>query len=92
MKKHSKRSTETKPTAMTEAPSQVLSNQPDYWAVVGLDVSDRQTMGRMIVSRLMERGLLASDGPRDPVRLGFPADAVERWFPNLYPAIALKSA
>ncbi len=26
-----------------------------------------------------------SQGPRAPVRLGFPLDVVERWFPRLYP-------
>jgi hypothetical protein len=28
---------------MAEAPSEVASNQPDDWAVVGLDVSDKRT-------------------------------------------------
>ena len=46
----------------------------------------RERMGRMVVSRLLDRGLLVSDGPRDPVRLAFPLDVVERWFPRLYPA------
>ncbi|MBI3698105.1 MAG: Fic family protein [Acidobacteria bacterium] len=47
----------------------------------------QERMGRMIVSRLLDRGFLVSDGPRDPVRLGFPIDVVERWFPRLYPAV-----
>ncbi len=46
----------------------------------------QERMGRMIVSRLLDRGLLVSDGRRDPVRLGLPIDVVERWFPRLYPA------
>lgn len=47
----------------------------------------QERMGRKVVSSLLERGLLISTGPRDPVRLGFPLDIVERWFPRLYPAI-----
>jgi Fic family protein len=47
----------------------------------------RERMGRTIVSKLLERGLLASDGTRDPVRLGFPIEVVERWFPLLYPSV-----
>ncbi len=45
----------------------------------------QERMGRMIVSKLMEKGLLTSEGPKMPVRLGFPLDVVERWFPKLYP-------
>jgi Fic family protein len=40
---------------------------------------------RMTLSALIERGLLVSDTPKAPVRLGFPLDVVERWFPALYP-------
>ena len=43
----------------------------------------QERMGRMIVSKLLERGLLNSDGPKMPVRLAFPLDVVERWFPKL---------
>lgn len=46
----------------------------------------RERMARSVVARLLEAGLLVSDGPRAPLRLGFPAAAVERWFPRLYPA------
>jgi len=35
---------------------------------------------------LLKKGLLISDTPRGPVRLGFPIDMLERWFPLLYPA------
>ncbi len=37
------------------------------------------------LSALAKRGFLVSDGPKKPVRLGFPMDVVERWFPQLYP-------
>jgi len=45
----------------------------------------RERMGRTVISKLLERGLLISDGPRDPVRLGFPLEVVDRWLPRLYP-------
>ncbi len=40
---------------------------------------------RQILTELMEKGLLVSQGPRAPVRMGFPIDVVERWLPGLYP-------
>lgn len=42
--------------------------------------------GRDTLSGLLEEGLLISDSPRGPVRLGFPAHAAGFWFPELYPA------
>ena len=41
---------------------------------------------REVLYALVKKGLLVSDTPRGPVRLGFPIDIVERWFPLLYPA------
>ncbi len=41
--------------------------------------------GREILAHLLQVGLLVSQGPRAPVRLGFPTDVVERWFPKLFP-------
>jgi Fic family protein len=46
----------------------------------------RERMGRTVIWRLLSQRLLASDGPREPVRLGFPLEVVERWFPRLYPS------
>ena len=40
--------------------------------------------GREILSTLLTKGLLASKRPRATIRLGFPLDVVERWFPLLY--------
>lgn len=40
---------------------------------------------RDILYALVKKGLLVSDTPRGPVRLGFPIDVIERWFPLLYP-------
>lgn len=48
-----------------------------------LGVGERQ--GRNIVSQLIERGLLQSEGPRAPLRLAFPSSVVDAWFPRLYP-------
>jgi Fic family protein len=45
-----------------------------------------ERMARSVVSKLVERGLLVSNSPKGPLRLGFPLAIVERWFPSLYPA------
>ena len=49
-------------------------------AITGL--GDR--MGRVILSQLTARGLLISDTPKGPVRLGLPTDDVDRLFPKLF--------
>ncbi len=41
---------------------------------------------REVLYALAKKGLLISDTPRGPVRLGFSIDVVERWFPLLYPS------
>ena len=41
---------------------------------------------RDVLYALTKKGLLVSDTQRAPVRLGFPIDVVERWFPLLYPS------
>jgi len=38
------------------------------------------------VPALLEKRLLVSGSHKAPLRLGFPIDVVERWFPRLYPA------
>lgn len=43
---------------------------------------------RNVTSGLVERGMLTASSHRAPLRLAFPADVAERWFPNLYPANA----
>ena len=45
----------------------------------------RERRGRQVLSTLIDRGLLVSQGRRAPVCLGFPLDVLERWFPRLYP-------
>lgn len=48
-----------------------------------LDVTDRHA--RRIVSALSNRGVLASEGPRDPFRISFPAALATQWMPELFP-------
>lgn len=43
---------------------------------------------RNVTAGLVERGMLTATTHRAPLRLAFPADVAERWFPNLYPANA----
>ncbi len=43
---------------------------------------------RNVTAALVDRGMLSATTHRAPLRLAFPADAAERWFPNLYPANA----
>jgi len=43
---------------------------------------------RLITAKLVDRGMLTSPSSRAPLRLGFPADVAERWFPRLYPVDA----
>ena len=45
----------------------------------------QERKAREVLSTLINKGLLVSQGPRAPVTLGFPLDVVERWFPRLYP-------
>lgn len=42
---------------------------------------------RDVVTALVKKGLLVSDSPRGSLRLGFPIDVIERWFPLLYPVV-----
>jgi hypothetical protein len=40
---------------------------------------------RMVTAALIDKGMLVSPTSRSTLRLGFPADVAERWFPRLYP-------
>ena len=44
----------------------------------------QERRAREILAILLQKGLLVQTGPKAPVRLGFPARVVERWFPALY--------
>jgi hypothetical protein len=46
-----------------------------------------ERMARNVASTLLKKGYLKSAGPRAPLALAIPIDAVERWFPRLYPAV-----
>jgi Fic family protein len=62
----------------------LLSGELDRGRVPGLvDVSERTA--RRVISALIDRRLLVSESHRAPLRLGFPIDVIERWFPKLYP-------
>ncbi|MBT3294906.1 MAG: Fic family protein [Verrucomicrobia bacterium] len=43
-----------------------------------------ETIARELLQTALGRGLLASDGPRSPVYLGFPSDVLEDYFPKLF--------
>ncbi len=45
----------------------------------------QERAARIVTSRLIKKRLLWSESIRSPLRLGFPIEAVERWFPALYP-------
>jgi Fic family protein len=40
---------------------------------------------RSVLNELVKKGLLISNTQKGPVRLGFPLEVVESWFPKLYP-------
>lgn len=62
----------------------LLSGELERGRVPGLiDVSERTA--RRVISALVEKRLLVSGSHKAPLRLGFPIDVVERWFPKLYP-------
>lgn len=44
----------------------------------------KERQARTVLKKLVEVGLLVSDTPKGAVRLGFPTDVVERYFPKLY--------
>ncbi len=48
-----------------------------------IDTSERTA--RRVVSALIDKRLLISGSHKAPLRLGFPIDVVERWFPKFYP-------
>jgi Fic family protein len=53
----------------------------EVFSLIGMS----ERLGRDILTSLLEEGLLVSDSPRGPVRLGFPIHAAAYWFPDLYP-------
>jgi Fic family protein len=51
-----------------------------------LGTGERQA--RRVVSALLDTGALASDGPRAPLRLAFPAKLAAHWMPGLFPELS----
>jgi Fic family protein len=50
-----------------------------------LNVTDRHA--RRITSSLIEKGIIASDTPKSPIKLAFSAALASRWMPGLFPPI-----
>jgi hypothetical protein len=53
-------------------------------SVIGL----RERAARNVTAALISKGIPKSETPKGSLRLGFPTEAVERWFPSLYPAVS----
>ncbi len=49
----------------------------------------KERTARTMLSSLLEKGILGSDSPKGPVSLRFPAESLDRLFPNLFPAQTL---
>lgn len=62
----------------------LLSGEIERGRVPALIDSSERT-ARRLVSALLKKRLLVSESHKTPLRLGFPIDVVERWFPRLYP-------
>ncbi|MEG3162866.1 Fic family protein [Sphingomonas sp. LB2R24] len=71
-------------TVLREA---VLSGEVERSKVPSLTGYEERA-ARLVTAGLVERGMLTATTHRAPLRLAFPADVAERWFPNLYPANA----
>jgi len=52
-------------------------------AAAAVGTGERQA--RRVVAALIGRGVLASDSPRAPLRMAFPATLAARWLPGLFP-------
>ncbi|MBV8552577.1 MAG: Fic family protein [Acidobacteriaceae bacterium] len=62
----------------------VLQGEVDRGHVPSL-IGLRERAARNVTAALIAKGLLTSETPKGPLRLAFPTEAVERWFPALYP-------
>jgi Fic family protein len=54
-------------------------------ADVAMTVGSTERHARRVVAALSDRGVIASNGPRDPWHLVFPAGLASRWMPGLFP-------
>lgn len=48
-----------------------------------LNIGERQAS--RVITALLERGVVTSEGPRSPLHLAFPAELASRWMPGLFP-------
>lgn len=48
-----------------------------------------ERMARNVVAELIDKGYLRSASSRQPLLLALPIEAIERWFPRLYPPVLL---
>jgi hypothetical protein len=62
----------------------LLAGELERGRVPGLIETSERT-ARRVISALLQKRLLTSRSHKAPLRLGFPVDVVERWFPKLYP-------
>ena len=51
----------------------------------GTVVSTGERQARRIVAALLDKGVLASESPRAPLHIAFPAALASRWMPGLFP-------
>lgn len=56
------------------------------WGKVPMLTGYEERAARMVTSALVDKGLLTGAAHRAALRLAFPPEVVERWFPQLYPA------
>jgi len=64
----------------------LLQGAVERGSVPGL-VGLRERAARNVTAELLAKKLLVSESPRAPLRLGFPTEAIELWFPSLYPEV-----
>ena len=65
----------------------VLAGEVERAKIPGLTGYEERA-ARNVTAKLVDRGMLTATSHRAALRLAFPADVAERWFPNLYPANA----
>ena len=65
----------------------VISGEVERSGVPSLTGQEERS-ARSVTAALVGRGMLTATSHRAALRLAFPADVAERWFPSLYPAAA----
>ena len=62
------------------------ANQTKYLQMTGLG----DKVAQMLLSYLLKTRLMETDTPLGPVRFGMPLDALQFYFPDLYPEAATR--